>query len=188
MGTWLNLAQLAPETLDLLRIAPKTWLEGMFFSNTFSFSGFERQEDVYVGDWAKLEQALRWSYATDVDIDDLDWNTADFGGDVPAEMERDPVWRASLGEAELDGYEFSRGPAYWFSTSAVKEMAKDLDDQHGPAANERLRRELLDAGIELDADSPHLAVFAELGAFFARAAALGRVVVGGISDRGPRGQ
>lgn len=187
MGTWLNLAQLAPETFDLLRVAPKTWLEGMFFSNTFSFSGFERPKDVYVADWTKLEQALRWSYATNVDIDDLDWNTADFEGEIPDEMERDPVWRASLGESALEGYEFNRGPAYWFSPATVAEMAKDLEAQHGAEANERLRRELLDAGIELEADSPHLAVFSGLGAFFSRAAALGRIVVGGISDRGPRG-
>lgn len=189
MGTWLNLAQLAPDTFELLRVAPKTWLEGMFFTNSFSFSGFDRPADVYSADWSALEQALRLSYAPDEGADDLDWNTADFGGELPAGMESDPVWRATLGEATLEGYEFSHGAAYWFSAQTVREMAAQLEARHGPVAQEQLRNELAASGIYLDPETtPHLELFARLEQFFARAARHGRVVVGGISDRAPRPQ
>lgn len=181
---WLNLAQLSPEAFAQLRADPKRWLDGIFGSTGFGFPGFDRGADVFGADWRALEQALRLSYAASGAGDDLDWNTADIGGDLPDGMVVDPVWRATLGEHPLEGYEFSRGPAYWFSAGTVREMAEQLAAQHGPEARDALRKELQDEGLDIDLDAaPHLATFAALGEFFARAAAHGRVVIGGLGDR-----
>ena len=150
MSMWLHLTQLDPRLYQHALANPEHF-DALVY-------GDEEDEHAEIGPLSEVD--------TELDVFGTDYRTIHEilagqygeGFENEDEAQSDPLLRMTRGDGELEAIEFNYGPAFRFSPETVAALAEDLAEF-------------------VDADAGDLS---ELARFFARAAKLGRLVIGGV--------
>lgn len=147
---WLHLTQLDPALYQHALANPEHFNALVYGGEEGEpvelgpLTAVDEEKDVFGTDYRMIAEILEEQYGEHFEDEE--------------EAQRDPLYRVTEGDEELEDIEFNYGPAFVFSPATVAALAEELAQ--------------FAAGDFGD--------LSELAAFFARAAKLGRHVIGGV--------